>query len=107
MTLDGLRGHGGQPVMRVDDRVAVPRPVLHARGDAARLQGHDRRGDALRDDLRVGAERARSDHRVQRIIVHVAVGREHQVDPGGAQPRGQERPGLGGGVDREQPDLCR
>ena len=74
--------------VRVLQRVAVPREVLGARGDAAGLEPRDESGHMARDELRVRAERANADDRVVRGRVHVRDRCEVEVDARAGQVGG-------------------
>ena len=60
-----------QAVVRVDLRRAVAGEVLHAGGDAARLQARHGRRHVAGDELRVAPEGADADDRVPRVRVDV------------------------------------
>jgi hypothetical protein len=58
-------------VVAVGDGAPVPREVLGAGGDSARLSGGDPGAQMPGDQLRVGAERAGAHDRVQRMVLQV------------------------------------
>src|SRR5690606_28150169 len=68
-----------QVVVGIGVRVAVPRIVLRAGGDAGGLYAAHGRGDVPRDELCARAERPHADHRVARVCVHVGDGGDDDV----------------------------
>ena len=83
------RRDDGQSEVRVDVGRAVAGKVLRAGGDPSRLQPGHERGDVAGDQRGVGAERADSDHRIERVDVDIGDRSEIQRDAGRAQLFGE------------------
>ncbi len=81
----GVGRDPGQPVMGVDDGVAVAGEVLGARGDTRRLQPPHPGGGVPGDDIGARPEGTHPDHRIQRVGVDVGARRVVQGDAGGVQ----------------------
>ena len=98
----------GPQQMRVLRGVPVTGEVLRRRRDAHTLAAADPRGREFGNALRVVAERARADHRIARIGVHVADRRVVHRDAVGAQAltdrarRALRVRGIAGRADRHR-----
>jgi D-glycero-alpha-D-manno-heptose-7-phosphate kinase len=77
--------HDGQVVMRVGDRVAMPRKVLAACGDAFSLHGADEAGADIGYERGIGRDRTVADDGVGGIGSQVEHGRKVERDANRAQ----------------------
>lgn len=89
-------GDHWQGEVRILCGVAVTGEVLGARDRAGSDEAAHPGRDVARCELGRRAETARADHRVYRVAVHIGIGCEHEVEPGGEHLLGDSAADLFG-----------